>query len=122
MLRRLAAEGFGEVPGSELETLAAWSEDWATASGEARYSLIAEGLREVSTNWGDQPLPVQLVESIEAIFRDDLVAALDADNPKDGAYFARRALQRLRALSWQPGDWIERGWVKTERQAPDGVA
>ena len=111
-LRALASDGFKAVPATELDTLVAWCDDWSIASGEARFSIIADALRTISDGWGEQGIPTRLVERIENSLRENLTLALDSGDPKDGAYFAGRLRDDVRALPWTVREWEAEGWAR----------
>jgi hypothetical protein len=111
ILRHLATGGFSEVPADHLATLAEWCGDWATSSGDARYSIIGETLQFIDSRYGEQGLPVELIHLVEVELRDNLLSALDCESAAEGAYFADRLRQGIHALPWTSSAWVNEGWV-----------
>lgn len=91
-LSRLGAEGLAAVPGDQLTTLADWCEDWAEATGDARYCFIARALGAVA-GWREEHdeaggVPAEFLSEIDSLVRAELPAALAAETPSHGAHLA----------------------------------
>jgi ketol-acid reductoisomerase len=91
-LSRLGVEGLAAVSGEQLTTLADWCQDWAEATGDARYCFIAKTLSAVDA-WREHHdeaggVPAELLLAIDALVRAELPAALAADTPSHGAHLA----------------------------------
>ena len=111
-LERLARGGFAAVSADQLEGLAEWCDNWSIATGEAKFSVIGEALREIEEAWGEQGLPRPLVLRIEEGLGEYLQPSLEADDPKEGAYFAARLREVVRQLPWTIDEWEREGWVR----------
>lgn len=116
-LRRLADEGFAGVPRADLATLASWSHDWAVVTGEARFSILGETLEALDDHWGEQGIPEKLVQRIEKCLQEYMTQALLAGNPQEGAYFADRLRDEVRALPWSIEAWRREGWFPPAQSA-----
>jgi hypothetical protein len=110
-LRRLATDGFEVVPATTLENLIPWCDDWAAATGEARFGIIAEALREIDDHWGEQGIPTGLVHAIERCLKENLTPAIDSDDPREGAHFAVLLRGEIRSMPWTAEAWAVQGWV-----------
>lgn len=115
----LAREGFASVPAHRLGDLAAWCDDWGIATGEARYSVIAEVLLEIDERWGEQGVPQQVVEEVERSFREYLTAAVNATDAREGAYFAGKLREEVRSLPWTVEAWKAEGLVERPHGRPN---
>ncbi len=91
-LSRLGAEGLAAVPQDQLTTLADWCQDWAEATGDARYCFIAKAL-SAADSWREEHdeagrVPEDLLAEIDTLVRTELPTALAAETPSHGARLA----------------------------------
>ena len=111
-LRRLAADGFSAIPGSQLRDLAAWCQDWCEATGEVRYCILAGTLASIDDWLGEHGVPQALSHEVQLILRSGIPAILDAE-PSSGALLAVSMREEVAPLLISSTkDWIEQGYAE----------
>lgn len=116
-LESLAESGFEAVHGDQLPSLIHWSREWGIATGDARFTVIADVLGTIDAWWVQHDerggVPSEALREIERVLCPGLTDALAASTPAGGAEFAHQAGMNL-PLSG-PADWERQGWVRRGR-------
>ncbi len=105
LLEDLAANGLSAVPASLFDDLAAWCRDWCIATGDARFCVIADVLSEIFEAFGEQGLPMKVVEKIDGLLVRELPHVLRAESPSSGSQQANGLLSEMRRLPFHPSEW-----------------
>lgn len=92
-LDRLAAGGTTAVPVDQFEDLAEWTRDWCIATGDARFCVLSEMLRQLFEIYGEQGVRVSAARELDAMLVRELPGVLEADEAGSGAQLAE-ALRR----------------------------
>jgi hypothetical protein len=112
-LESLGMRGLGDHPGSSLQAAISALSRATAESGDARYSIAGEALRELDSWWTEHDeaggVPRRLLEDIDNVIKSRLPVILEAPDAKSGTDLALqfRALIREHLLS--PRDWIRLG-------------
>jgi len=98
LLLTLAAGGLEAVPIEQFGFLEMWCRDWCVATGDGRFCIVSELLREIDAATYDQGLALSVAEQVDRAIRSELPHILSAETPASGAQQAQALLEELRRV------------------------
>lgn len=118
LLRQLASGGLQALPPERLEDLAQWCLEWTEATGDGRYSVLAQVLTQLRSWFGGDEgrgAAVRLVLRADMILSRELPGLLNAPTSQEGAAIAATLRDEIMLLQAEAGDTLRPNWLPDDR-------
>jgi hypothetical protein len=120
-LEVLASDGLRGLPVSDFGAVVEESAASARATGDARYTTLADLFGSLQEWWSDHDemggIPSPLAAEIDSLIVSRLPEVLRAASAAEGYAMAAGLASEVRRLMTGPNDWIKRGYLRSRPPA-----